>query len=130
MTSCPFFKFETLANATGDFSEVNKLGKGGFGSVYKVDSSACSSYFFFGKYNIMIVLQLQGELTNGGIIAVKRLSQASTQGMQEFLNKLVLISKLQHRNLVRLIGCCIEHKEKMLIYEYMSNKSLDFFLFG
>ncbi|KAI3473472.1 hypothetical protein Pfo_031385 [Paulownia fortunei] len=101
----PLFKFEILANATNNFLEANKLGKGGFGPVYK------------------------GELANGREIAVKRLSKASGQGMQEFMNEVVLISKLQHRNLVRLLGCCVENKETMLIYEYMPNKSLDFFLF-
>ncbi|XP_051128578.1 G-type lectin S-receptor-like serine/threonine-protein kinase At1g11330 [Andrographis paniculata] len=101
----PLFKLEILANATNNFSEANKLGRGGFGSVYK------------------------GELGNGRQIAIKRLSKASGQGMQEFTNEIVLISKLQHRNLVRLHGCCVENKETMLVYEYMSNKSLDFFLF-
>ncbi|KAL8467904.1 hypothetical protein ACS0TY_031230 [Phlomoides rotata] len=101
----PLFKFETLANATNNFSEANKLGKGGFGPVYK------------------------GNLANGREIAVKRLAQASGQGVQEFMNEVVLITKLQHRNLVRLLGCCVESKEMMLIYEYMPNKSLDFFLF-
>ncbi|KAH6801747.1 S-locus lectin protein kinase family protein [Perilla frutescens var. frutescens] len=98
-------KFETLANATNSFSEANKLGKGGFGPVYK------------------------GELANGREIAVKKLSEASAQGVQEFMNEVIVISKLQHRNLVRLLGCCVENKEKMLVYEYMPNKSLDFFLF-
>ncbi|GFP80787.1 g-type lectin s-receptor-like serine/threonine-protein kinase at1g11330 [Phtheirospermum japonicum] len=101
----PLFKFEILANATGGFSNASKLGKGGFGVVFK------------------------GELANGREIAVKRLSRASGQGLHEFMNEVVLISKLQHRNLVRLIGCCVENNEKMLIYEYMPNKSLDFFLF-
>ncbi|KAK4436387.1 G-type lectin S-receptor-like serine/threonine-protein kinase [Sesamum alatum] len=101
----PLFKFQTLADATDGFSEANKLGKGGFGHVYK------------------------GELANGKKIAVKRLSKASGQGMDEFMNEVVLISKLQHRNLVRLLGCCVENNEKLLIYEYMPNKSLDFFLF-
>ncbi|KAL8467830.1 hypothetical protein ACS0TY_031174 [Phlomoides rotata] len=101
----PLFKLEILATATNNFSEANKLGKGGFGPVYK------------------------GELEDGREVAVKRLSQASGQGMQEFLNEVVLISKLQHRNLVRLLGCCVEHKEMMLVYEHMPNKSLDFYLF-
>ncbi|KAL1537439.1 non-specific serine/threonine protein kinase [Salvia divinorum] len=101
----PLFTLAMLTNATGSFSEANRLGKGGFGPVYK------------------------GELGDGREVAVKRLSQASTQGMQEFINEVVLISKLQHKNLVRLLGCCVESKETMLVYEYMPNKSLDHHLF-
>ncbi|KAL8460306.1 hypothetical protein ACS0TY_032014 [Phlomoides rotata] len=101
----PLFTFETLANATDQFHESNLLGRGGFGPVYK------------------------GNLGNGKEIAVKRLSEASGQGVEEFTNEVIVISKLQHRNLVRLLGCCVEKEEKMLIYEYMPNKSLDVCLF-
>ncbi|KAL2244865.1 UNVERIFIED_CONTAM: G-type lectin S-receptor-like serine/threonine-protein kinase [Sesamum indicum] len=101
----PLFKFEILANATNRFDEANKLGKGGFGPVYK------------------------GTLPGGQQIAVKRLSRKSGQGLEEFKNEIMLIAKLQHRNLVRLLGCCIEGEEKMLLYEYMPNKSLDSYLF-
>ncbi|KAL8479577.1 hypothetical protein ACS0TY_026465 [Phlomoides rotata] len=101
----PLVTFETLANATDNFHDNNLLGKDGFGSVYK------------------------GNLADGKEIAVKRLSEASRQGVQEFKNEVIVISKLQHRNLVRLLGCCIENEEKMLIYEYMPNKSLDICLF-
>ncbi|KAI3909839.1 hypothetical protein MKW92_050642 [Papaver armeniacum] len=99
------FHFETLAMATNNFSEASKLGHGGFGSVYKAN------------------------LVNGQVVAVKRLAKGSGQGLEEFKNEVVVISKLQHRNLVRLLGCCTEREEKILVYEYMPNKSLDAFLF-
>ncbi|KAL1537443.1 non-specific serine/threonine protein kinase [Salvia divinorum] len=101
----PKFTFEILANATNQFHEDNLLGRGGFGPVYK------------------------GILANGKEIAVKRLSAESGQGMQEFMNEVIVISKLQHRNLVKLLGGCVEKEEKILIYEYMPNKSLDACLF-
>ncbi|KAG6531770.1 hypothetical protein ZIOFF_005590 [Zingiber officinale] len=99
----PLFDFGTVAAATCDFSIDNKLGEGGFGP---------------------------GKLGEQQQIAVKRLSETSLQGIQEFKNEVILIAKLQHRNLVRLLGCCMEGDEKMLIYEYMPNGSLDTFLFS
>ncbi|KAL8107840.1 G-type lectin S-receptor-like serine/threonine-protein kinase B120 [Apium graveolens] len=101
----PKFRFSSISDATNKFSDVNKLGEGGFGPVYK------------------------GELLNGQYVAVKRLSQTSGQGLEELRNETILIAKLQHRNLVRLLGCCIEKDEKILVYEYMPNKSLDSILF-
>ncbi|KAK9057004.1 hypothetical protein SSX86_024370 [Deinandra increscens subsp. villosa] len=99
------FSFSTIANATSNFSLENKLGEGGFGPVYK------------------------GMLEEGKEIAVKRLSKYSNQGPDEFQNEVICISKLQHRNLVKLLGCCVHGDEKLLIYEYMPNKSLDSFIF-
>ncbi|KAL8259407.1 hypothetical protein R6Q59_027360 [Mikania micrantha] len=101
----PVFSTRALEAATDGFANKNKLGQGGFGPVHK------------------------GILPGGQQIAVKRLSKSSGQGLVEFKNEMILIAKLQHRNLVRLMGYCIEGEERMLVYEYMPNKSLDSFLF-
>ncbi|XP_044968387.1 G-type lectin S-receptor-like serine/threonine-protein kinase B120 isoform X2 [Hordeum vulgare subsp. vulgare] len=98
-------RFQDIATATNSFHDTNVLGKGGFGKVYK------------------------GTLEDGKEVAVKRLSKGSDQGIEHFRNEVVLIAKLQHKNLVRLLGCCIHEDEKLLIYEYLPNKSLDQFLF-
>ncbi|PRQ55811.1 putative protein kinase RLK-Pelle-DLSV family [Rosa chinensis] len=104
-TELPIFSLRSMLAATNNFSEANKLGEGGFGPVYK------------------------GILQENQEVAIKRLSKKSGQGHNEFKNELKLIAKLQHTNLVRLLGCCMEGDEMILIYEYMSNRSLDKFLF-
>ncbi|KAK2412603.1 G-type lectin S-receptor serine/threonine-protein kinase [Trifolium repens] len=101
----PLYDFKKLETATNNFHIDNMLGKGGFGPVYK------------------------GIMEDGQEIAVKRLSKTYGQGIEEFMNEVLVISKLQHRNLVRLLGCCVERGEQILVYELMPNKSLDAFLF-
>ncbi|CAF1715115.1 unnamed protein product [Brassica napus] len=97
--------FDTIRVATNDFSTDNQLGEGGFGAVYK------------------------GVLHSGEVIAVKRLSMKSGQGDIEFINEVSLVAKLQHRNLVRLIGFCLDGQERLLVYEFFKNTSLDHFIF-
>ncbi|KAM4077694.1 hypothetical protein ACJW30_12G158700 [Castanea mollissima] len=104
-SNLPLFYLRTIVASTNNFSIANKLGQGGFGPVYK------------------------GLLQNGMVIAVKRLSKCSGQGIEQFKTEVALIAKLQHRNFVRILGCCIHKEEKMLIYEYLPNKSLDSFIF-
>ncbi|WZZ09401.1 hypothetical protein YC2023_095322 [Brassica napus] len=99
------FDLKTIEAATSNFSASNKLGQGGFGEVYK------------------------GMLMNGTEVAVKRLSKTSRQGEVEFKNEVVVVAKLQHRNLVRLLGFSLQGEEKLLVYEFVPNKSLDYFLF-
>ena len=99
------FLLKELRKATGNFNHKNKLGKGGFGTVYK------------------------GLLANKEV-AVKRISKNSSQGKQEFIAEVTTIGSLHHKNLVRLIGWCYERRELLLVYEFMPNGSLDKFIFG
>eukprot|EP00258_Populus_trichocarpa_P031952 XP_024447971.1 probable LRR receptor-like serine/threonine-protein kinase RFK1 isoform X1 [Populus trichocarpa] len=94
------FSLKQIRAATNDFDASNKIGEGGFGPVYK------------------------GQLPDGTVIAVKQLSSKSRQGNREFLNEMGMISCLQHPNLVKLHGCCIESDQLLLVYEYMENNSL------
>ncbi|GAU32800.1 hypothetical protein TSUD_152490 [Trifolium subterraneum] len=100
------FSYYELKIATSDFNRDNKLGEGGFGPVYK------------------------GTLNDGRIVAVKQLSIGSHQGKSQFVAEIATISAVQHRNLVKLYGCCIEGSKRLLVYEYLENKSLDQALFG
>ncbi|XP_052200536.1 cysteine-rich receptor-like protein kinase 34 [Diospyros lotus] len=99
------FHYNDIVEATDNFSFENKLGEGGYGPVYKA------------------------KLKNGQEIAVKRLSKTSKQGYEEFKNEVMLTVRLQHVNLVRVLGFCVERDEQMLIYEYMTNKSLDYYIY-
>ncbi|OAY26157.1 putative serine/threonine-protein kinase isoform X1 [Manihot esculenta] len=100
------FSYNELRSATDDFHPTNKIGRGGFGTVYK------------------------GTLKSGRQVAVKTLSAQSKQGVREFLNEITLISKVRHPNLVELIGCCAEGTNRILVYEYVENNSLDRALLG
>ncbi|XP_017611307.1 probable LRR receptor-like serine/threonine-protein kinase At1g56140 isoform X1 [Gossypium arboreum] len=100
------FSYAELKTATEDFSPSKKLGEGGFGPVFK------------------------GTLSDGRVIAVKQLSVASHHGRDQFITEIATISAVQHRNLVQLYGCCIEGNRRLLVYEYLENKSLDQTLFG
>ncbi|KAI5331027.1 hypothetical protein L3X38_021153 [Prunus dulcis] len=108
------YNFDSILNATNNFSISNKLGEGGFGPVYK---------------DMNILINSYGMLQEGKEIAVKRLSSSSGQGIEEFKNETLLISKLQHKNLARIMCCCVKEDEKLLIYEFMPNRSLDTHLF-
>ncbi|CAA7037145.1 unnamed protein product [Microthlaspi erraticum] len=99
------YSFETIRTATDSFSESNKLGRGGFGEVFK------------------------GVLPDGKEVAVKRLFRGSRQGERDFKNEVVVVAKLQHNNLVKILGFSVNGDEKIIVYEFVPNKSLDFFLF-
>ncbi|CAL5030059.1 unnamed protein product [Urochloa decumbens] len=100
------YSYSELKTASENFSSSNLLGEGGYGSVYK------------------------GKLTDGSVVAVKQLSETSHQGKKQFIAEIETISRVQHRNLVKLYGCCLEGNKPLLVYEYMDNGSLDRALFG
>jgi serine/threonine protein kinase/Leucine-rich repeat (LRR) protein len=95
------FSYADMKTATGDFDREKKLGEGGYGAVYK------------------------GTLSDGKMVAVKQLSSESRQGKREFINEVAAISAVQHRNLVELHGCCLEGDDRLLVYEYLENNSLE-----
>ncbi|XP_077251095.1 putative LRR receptor-like serine/threonine-protein kinase At1g53430 [Tasmannia lanceolata] len=101
-----YFSLKQIKAATNNFDPANKIGEEGFGPVYK------------------------GVLSDGSLIAVKQLSSKSKQGNREFINEIGMISALQHPNLVKLFGCCVEGNQLLVIYEYMENNSLARALFG
>ncbi|KAH9611191.1 hypothetical protein KSS87_011374 [Heliosperma pusillum] len=98
-------QYNTIKAAADNFSPANKIGQGGFGGVY------------------------MGTLPDGQVIAIKRLASQSVQGLREFKSEACLVAKLQHKNLVKLFGFCLEGEEKLLVYEFVPNKSLDRYLF-
>ncbi|KAL0912244.1 hypothetical protein M5K25_018206 [Dendrobium thyrsiflorum] len=100
------YTYKELRVATGDFKRGNRIGEGGFGSVYK------------------------GKLRNGTIVAIKVLSKESAQGAREFLTEITAISDIIHENLVQLYGCCIEGNHRILVYSYLENNSLAQTLLG
>lgn len=100
------FSYNELRSATDNFNRTNKVGRGGFGTVYK------------------------GTIRNGREVAVKVLSAESRQGIREFLTEIDVITNVKHPNLVELIGCCVEGTNRILVYEYLKNSSLDRALLG
>ncbi|WOL03393.1 serine/threonine-protein kinase isoform X3 [Canna indica] len=106
MENVKIYTYKELKNATDDFSPVNKIGEGGFGSVYK------------------------GKLRDGTVVAIKALSSESNQGAREFLTEITVISGIIHDNLVRLYGCCVEGSHRILVYNYLENNSLSQTLLG
>lgn len=100
------YPYKELQIATYYFSAANKIGEGGFGSVYK------------------------GKLKDGTLVAIKVLSAESRQGVREFLTELVTISDIEHENLVKIYGCCVEGVHRILVYGYLENNSLAQTLLG
>ncbi|KAA3479136.1 putative LRR receptor-like serine/threonine-protein kinase [Gossypium australe] len=132
------YSYSELKAATENFSSSNKLGEGGFGPVYKVNNVllflACLTMIIACHTTMKLsrerMTYYTGTLSDGTVVAVKRLSAASNQGKEQFVTEIATISAVQHRNLVKLLGCCIGGKRRLLVYEYLENKSLDQALFG
>ncbi|GAB2231029.1 hypothetical protein Droror1_Dr00027316 [Drosera rotundifolia] len=100
------FSYNEIRTATSNFNPANKIGEGGYGSVYK------------------------GVLKDGTMVAIKVLSPESRQGFKEFMTELVVIAGTEHENLVNLHGCCVEEGNRILVYGYLENNSLTKSLLG
>lgn len=100
------FTYQDLASATGHFSSSNLIGQGGFGYVHK------------------------GVLQDGTEVAIKQLKAGSGQGEREFQAEIQTISRVHHRHLVSLLGYCITGSQRLLVYEFVPNKTLEFHLHG
>jgi serine/threonine protein kinase len=141
-----YFDYATLKKATKDFHQKRQLGRGGFGPVYLVrffsppkkniaksycvvrSSSSSTQVISFTCTSATVD---QGKLDDGRKVAVKQLSVGkSGQGESEFFVEVNMITSIQHKNLVLLVGCCSEGTQRLLVYEFMKNKSLDKILFG
>ncbi|XP_077224734.1 cold-responsive protein kinase 1-like isoform X1 [Tasmannia lanceolata] len=141
------FSYNEISSATKNFHASNRIGRGGFGTVYKIfwfhlaymaqilnyprnfDYLDYDTQIQYGYY-LMLKYRTPGTLKNGTQVAVKSLSTESKQGIREFLTEIDIISNISHPNLVELIGCCIEGENRALIYEYVENGSLDRALLG
>lgn len=100
MKGAKSFSFEELKRSTNNFSDLNDVGSGGYGKVYR------------------------GILPNGQLIAIKRAQQGSMQGGLEFKTEIELLTRVHHKNLVSLVGFCFDHGEQMLVYEFIANGTL------
>jgi len=121
------FTFEELSKCTNNFSDANDVGGGGYGQVCVFPMSSTettrgssSNY----NTNLMVKQVYKGTLPNGQVIAIKRAQQGSMQGAFEFKTEIELLSRVHHKNVVKLLGFCFDQKEQMLVYEYISNGSL------
>lgn len=131
------FSFDELKVATNGFRSSNKIGEGGFGSVYKVNTLLNHMYSDL-QHNVVRLFwlmmlcywDLKGVLQDGRIVAIKMLSAESMQGHREFMSEIASVSNINHENLVNLHGGCIDGPCKILVYDYMENGSLAQTLLG